>query len=127
MACALCACQRSSDAPSVWSSQTASGRYAVAFSPREGAPRIGEYQQWIIALHDASGRAVHPAQLAIDGGMLDHGHGLPTRPQVTRYLDGGRYLVEGVRFNMAGEWTMQIAVDGPDGRDDAQLSVVLEL
>lgn len=39
--------------------------------------------------------------------MSQHGHGLPTRPQVTQNLGNGDYLVEGTKFQMGGWWVMR--------------------
>ena len=54
-----------------------------------------------------------------------HGHGLPTQPQVTQTLGNGRYLLEGMKFNMPGWWTLTVKVDGPDGRDETTFNLVL--
>lgn len=37
-----------------------------------------------VAITDAAGAPVDDATIQIDGGMPQHGHGLPTRPRVTR-------------------------------------------
>jgi hypothetical protein len=52
--------------------------------------------------------------ISVDGDMPEHGHGLPTRPEVTRYLGNGDYLVEGMKFQMPGWWVMDfdVTVDG---------------
>jgi hypothetical protein len=42
-----------------------------------------------------NGEPVENATIAVDGDMPEHGHGLPTCPQVTKYLGNGDYLVEG--------------------------------
>ena len=41
-------------------------------------------------------------RLKVDGDMPQHGHGLPTRPRVTRNLGNGDYQIEGVKFQMGG-------------------------
>jgi cytochrome c peroxidase len=52
--------------------------------------------------------------------MPSHGHGLPTRPEVTAHLDEGRYRIEGLRFNMPGDWTLVVEVEAPPIRDRMQ-------
>ncbi|HEX8617126.1 MAG TPA: FixH family protein, partial [Thermoanaerobaculia bacterium] len=43
-----------------------------------------------VSLRDAAGNPVDGAQIEIDGGMPQHGHGLPTKPRVTKnHGDGG--------------------------------------
>jgi hypothetical protein len=42
--------------------------------------------------------------------MPQHGHGLPTKPRVTRALGNGDHLVEGMKFNMGGWWVVKFRV-----------------
>jgi len=76
-----------------------------------------------VTLRDADGRAIDEAQISIDGGMPQHGHGLPTRPRVTRNLGDGIYEIEGVRFNMGGWWEFKLAIAGSRGADTVTLFV----
>jgi len=80
---------------------------------------------WVITLHSAEGRALESAIIQVDGGMPAHDHGLATRPQVTTALGDGRYLLEGVRFHMAGEWLLHLQVEH-QGRH-YQIDVALHL
>jgi hypothetical protein len=70
-----------------------------------------------VAITDAAGRPVDNATIEIDGGMPQHGHGLPTRPRMTRTLGNGLYEIEGVRFNMGGWWEFKLAISAPAGTD----------
>lgn len=70
-----------------------------------------------LALTDATGEPIGEASIEVDGGMPEHGHGLPTKPRVTRSLGGGRYEVEGVRFNMGGWWEVSFVISSPQGED----------
>lgn len=70
-----------------------------------------------IAVTDAAGAPVDGATIGVDGGMPAHGHGLPTQPRVTRFLGGGEYVMEGLRFNMGGWWVLELDVAGPAGSD----------
>ena len=70
-----------------------------------------------VAITDAAGVPVDDATIQIDGGMPQHGHGLPTRPRVTRALGNGLYEIEGVRFNMGGWWEFKLAISAPAGAD----------
>lgn len=56
------------------------------------------------------------AVIRVSGGMPAHNHGLATSPQVTDYLGEGRFLLEGVRFHMAGVWILQLQIQ-LDNRD----------
>jgi hypothetical protein len=74
-------------------------------------------QKWVVAVQDSKGAVITNARILIDGGMRAHGHGLPTKPQITQHLGEGRYLIEGVRLNMVGEWTLMIGVELNGQRD----------
>jgi len=70
-----------------------------------------------VSIRDAAGNPVDNAQIEVDGGMPQHGHGLPTKPRVTRSLGDGRYEIDGLRFNMGGWWELRLAVTSAAGSD----------
>jgi hypothetical protein len=70
-----------------------------------------------VVIRDGNGRPIDGASLRIDGGMPQHGHGLPTRPRVTRNLGDGAYEIDGVRFNMGGWWEFKVIVETTTGAD----------
>ena len=78
-----------------------------------------------VAIVDAAGRPVDNAEIAVDGGMPEHGHGLPTRPRVTRALGDGLYEIEGVRFNMGGWWEFKLAINGAGASDIVTFNLAL--
>jgi hypothetical protein len=79
--------------------------------------KLRQLQTLPVLVTDAQGRPVDGASIAVDGGMPEHGHGLPTQPRVTRALGGGLYEIEGLRFNMGGWWELKLAIDSPAGAD----------
>jgi YtkA-like protein len=95
---------------------SAEGRYVATLEPGK-ALRPRQMQTVRVTVRDAEGRAIDEAQISIDGGMPQHGHGLPTRPRVTRNLGDGIYEIEGVRFDMGGWWEFKLAIAGPRGAD----------
>jgi hypothetical protein len=70
-----------------------------------------------VAIADAEGQPIENADIGIDGGMPQHGHGLPTRPRVTRHVGNGVYEIEGVRFNMGGWWEFTLSIATASGTD----------
>jgi len=78
-----------------------------------------------VRIVDASGKPVDDAAITIDGGMPQHGHGLPTRPRVTRNLGAGVYEIEGVRFSMGGWWEFKLAISAPAGSDRVTFNLAL--
>lgn len=102
-----------------------SGLYIAAISPEQGPVSVGAMHAWIVTITDPIGRPVDGARISIDGGMPQHGHGLPTSPAVTRELREGSYLVEGVKFNMSGWWEFKLGIEGSAGSDEVTFNLVL--
>jgi hypothetical protein len=70
-----------------------------------------------VAIADANGAPIQHAQITIDGGMPQHGHGLPTQPRVSKQVGSGVYEIDGVRFNMGGWWEFKLSVTTDSGTD----------
>ena len=103
---------------------SANGLYrATLETARELRPR--QMQTVRVAVVDEAGRAVEGALLTIDGGMPEHGHGLPTRPRMTRAIGDGTYEVEGVRFNMGGWWEFKVTITSERGNDTVTFNLSL--
>jgi len=100
------------------------GRYVATLEPTTTL-RPRQMQTMRVIVRDAGGRGVDEAQISIDGGMPQHGHGLPTRPRVTRSLGEGRYQIDGVRFNMGGWWEFTLAIAGSSGADTVTFNLDL--
>jgi hypothetical protein len=93
-----------------------SGRF-VGTLESDAALRVRQLQTVRVIVRDGNGSAVEGAALRIDGGMPQHGHGLPTRPRVSRNLGNGAYEIEGVRFNMGGWWEFKVVIETAAGAD----------
>ena len=103
---------------------SAGGHYVATLEPAKALhPR--QMQTVRVTVRDADGHAIDEAQISIDGGMPQHGHGLPTRPRVTRNLGDGIYEIEGVRFNMGGWWEFKLAIGGSRGADTVTFNLDL--
>ncbi len=100
-------------------------RYRVSIEPRKNPLTINAMHEWVLKLKTLDGKPVESADIAIDGGMPAHGHGLPTSPRVTEYLGAGRYLIEGMKFNMAGWWELKIAIRGHH-KDSVKFNVIVK-
>lgn len=86
---------------------------------------ISRLHTWVLHVETADGRPVADAAVKVDGDMPEHGHGLPTRPRVTRNLGNGDYLVEGVKFQMGGWWVMDFTIDAAGQSDVARFNLML--
>ena len=104
---------------------SARGLYRATIHPQGDSIPRGKLQRWTLHLETAAGAPVDSAAVTVDGGMPQHGHGLPTKPRVTRALGNGDHLVEGMKFNMGGWWVVSFRVEAPAGRDSVVFNVKL--
>lgn len=100
------------------------GTYRIAIAPDAAELTVGPIHTWTVTLTSTDGTPIETADIHVDGGMPQHGHGLPTAPEITEYLGDGRYLLEGMKFNMSGWWVINVHVDGPSA-DAATFNVML--
>ncbi len=105
---------------------TQEGRYVVSMQPPATPPAINQLHAWQVKLRTPDGQPVSRARIDIDGGMPQHGHGLPTRPRVTRELSDGTYLIEGMKFSMTGWWEIKLAVQSAQGADKVTFNTVVQ-
>lgn len=106
-----------SDLDTSTSRPSEAGHYQVSYAPTPDPIPVNQLHAWTLEILTPEGAPVADAVVAIDGDMPQHGHGLPTQPQVTEYLGEGRYLVEGVKFQMGGWWVMDFEI-ASEGRPD---------
>jgi hypothetical protein len=102
-------------------------KYVVAIQPLADPIAINRMHAWEVKVTSPAGEPVLQAQIDVDGGMPQHGHGLPTRPRVTRELGGGRYLIEGMKFSMTGWWTLTLNVHSAGVADTVTFNKVIAL
>jgi hypothetical protein len=98
--------------------------YRATLQPAQ-ALKLRTLQTVPVAIVDAGGRPVEDATIAVDGGMPEHSHGLPTQPRVKRHLGGGVYEIEGLRFSMGGWWELKLAIESPAGADRVTFNLAL--
>ena len=79
---------------------------------------INETHVWTLHVETEDGSPITDAEITVNGGMPEHDHGFPTAPRVTENLGEGNYLLEGVRFSMAGEWVMTLEISS-GGQSDS--------
>ena len=101
------------------------GLYRGEIRPDGDSIPKGKLQKWTLHLETAGGAPIDTAKIIIDGGMPQHGHGLPTKPLVTRRLGNGDHLIEGMKFNMGGWWVVKFYVTSPTGADSLVFNLKL--
>ena len=105
---------------------SAQGRYLVQMERPTATPAVNQIHAWQIKVSSPNGAPVRNARIAVDGGMPQHGHGLPTRPQVTREVADGTYLMEGMKFSMTGWWEIKLAIQAAEGSDTVVFNIVVD-
>ncbi len=110
------------DRPS-WQEYSQSGTLKAKLRPAAETYQIGQHHNWVITINDHTGIPVENAKISIDGGMMGHGHGLPSQPVVTKYLQNGDYFIEGMLFNMSGEWTLNFYIQTPTLKDRVRFDI----
>ena len=101
------------------------GLYRATIRPQGDSIPQGRLHRWTLHLETSAGTPVDSATLAVDGGMPQHGHGLPTKPRITRDLGNGDHLVEGMKFNMGGWWVVKFRVNATAGSDSLVFNLKL--
>lgn len=104
---------------------SAARKYVVVMQPPSPAPAINQMHSWQVKLASPSGQPITHARIEVDGGMPQHGHGLPTHPQVTKELADGTYLIEGMKFSMTGWWEIKLTIQTPEGTDKVTFNTVI--
>lgn len=113
-------------AQTTWQSETERGLFTVTLDAGVAHVPIGSLQSWEMTLVQVGGAPVSDARVVVGGGMRAHGHGLPTQPEVVSTKQAGRYRIEGLRFSMAGEWTLALSIDSASGRDRVLFEISLD-
>jgi len=84
----------------------------------------GKMHGWVVQINTPDGKPVDNAAIAVDGGMPQNGHGLPTDPKVSAEFGDGRYQGEGMKFNMPGWWVVNLSVEGLARADTVTFNLV---
>ena len=96
---------------------TARKQFMVAYQPDIPSIPLNRIHSWKLKVEDMEGKPVSGVKIQIDGDMPEHGHGLPTRPQATREIEPGLYLIEGMKFTMPGWWAVTFYLDSSGETD----------
>ena len=83
------------------------GEYVFSLHSTDPSIPFKKIHSWLVHIETKDGQAVENAKVFVFGGMPVHQHGFPTKPRVKKYLGNGDYLIEGIKFNMPGEWEMR--------------------
>lgn len=124
--CSLLACSAPPTDLDLSLSHASVGRkFVVSVEPPAVPAAINQIHSWKVRVASPAGLPITQARIAVDGGMPQHGHGLPTQPQVTQELGEGLYLMEGMKFSMTGWWEIKLAIQTPAASDTVTFNTVV--
>ena len=101
------------------------GLFRVSVQSTEQPIPMNRIHRWTVKLSDARGQPVADARIAVDGGMPEHGHGLPTAPKATPGPQAGTYVINGMKFSMDGWWELKLAIEAGGRHDRVTYNIVL--
>ncbi|MGD8374772.1 MAG: FixH family protein [Acidobacteriota bacterium] len=87
---------------------------------------LRRFHSWILRLRGEDGAPIRADRITVGGGMEGHGHGLPTAPEVSPADEAGLYRVEGVKFTMAGDWSLVFVVFEDGAREVLRFDIVVD-
>ena len=100
-----------------WTQLSANKRYQGTLSSQLEPLQINQIHEWQLEIETSEGEPLIGAVVTLSGGMPEHQHGFPTVPTVTEVGDG-RYLIEGMKFQMSGSWQMVFDIEVNGERDE---------
>ena len=98
-------------------------RYRASLTPAAFRPELGRSTTWTLSVTTATGTPVEHASLSFVSWMPDANITGP-RPRVTRELGGGRYQVDGLRFDRAGWWNVRLRISSAVTIDSLAFNLV---
>lgn len=102
------------------------GTFKVSVAGQAATLQQNKLETLTIMVTRSGGQAVIDAKMSVSGKARDVKRQLPTEPQVTKHLGGGKYLVEGLRFNMAGNWLLEFDIQSGADKDKSLLEVLVK-
>lgn len=100
--------------------------FKVSFKSKLDPIVIARMHRWELKVETPDGRPVTGALITIDGGMPQHGHGLPTEPAVTQELGNGEYVLGGMKFSMPGWWVVNLHIKAGNKEDSVTFNLLLK-
>ena len=102
------------------------GHFDVSIEPKDGKMPLNEIHTWLVELKTPEGAPISEADISFFGAMPLHNHGLPTEPRIVGEVDPGVYVLEGVKFSMAGWWTIGMGIVAADKTDRVSFNLMYE-
>ena len=99
------------------------GIYTVTIESYLKPLKLGRMHAWTADIRTADGKSVTNASIKIAGGMPIHNHGFPTKPEMTKQIEPGLYLMEGFKFSMQGPWIIILDITVENKTDTVAFNI----
>jgi len=100
--------------------------FKVSYTSENVPIPVGRIITWKLNVETPDGHPVKNAEITVNGDMPEHGHGLPTQPEVGKGVEDGKYIVQGLKFSMPGWWVMTFKVKTQDINDTVTFNLVVQ-
>ena len=97
--------------------------YQVMYESLIGKLPLNKIHSWKLTVKDDKGNTVNDAKISVVGDMPEHGHGLPTNPEIIKDGAAGVYRVEGMKFSMPGWWVITFNIKAGEMQDSVSFNV----
>lgn len=104
---------------------SAKGQY-FAYIQSASPVSLNQIHKWHLVLTNDRGEPAIGKKIIVEGIMPGHVHGMPTKPRVIEEVEPGRYVVGGMKFQMAGWWVITFVIDDkPSEQDRVTYNILL--
>jgi hypothetical protein len=107
------------------SHQSSKKLFRVSYESMVMPVPVGRIISWKMRIETADGQPVKNAEVSVNGGMPEHGHGLPTMPNVAEEKAPGDYVVNGLKFSMPGWWVITFKIKARGVEDAVTFNVAV--
>jgi hypothetical protein len=114
-----------SDVDTSASHGSAKNLFRVSYSSDVMPVPVGRIISWKLRVETADSRPVKNAEVVLSGEMPQHGHSLPTMPEVAEGTVPGDYVVRGLKFSMPGWWVMTLTIKTPGMEDVITFNLIV--
>ena len=105
---------------------SAHGVFRATIRPAVAPIPINTLHSWTLHVETSDGKPIENAAISLHGDMPQHGHGMPTTPEVSTYLGHGDYRVDGMKFQMTGWWVVDFDINANGTTDRVSFNLLLK-
>ncbi len=91
------------------------------------AAPLHKMHHWHLKLKSLNDVALSGAQIDISGETLDHPHALPTSPRITKEIEPGHYILDGIKFDRQGDWLLKLSIQANNVRDSISFKIPVDV